>query len=310
MNAILENIRKTVNRTEDSDPSVSALPEGSRTYENYLNRAFEINNRAKEAFLALAPDSSGLPAAAKRWKRAAVSLERWAASFFNKAGGTEEEQKLALDIMASVTRESALRSDCMARYYKLLEEKDPAWRPELDEAEKSELEQLDVLNRMVNTQNAYISRHLTGGNIEDHEMQVEKEYSAQIKDTYRRIPEGHKFRPAYVYPPERVPEDEPVPQIPEAIDRYESIPFSEKVYDTDLDEFVSEDGLIDSKSMVFYPETKEVEFGFAGGPRQRWKYWKARDDRDVPEPDSWVLRYYRRWYREIYKKPDIKMPFM
>ncbi|MBR6089539.1 MAG: hypothetical protein IKP86_06375, partial [Anaerolineaceae bacterium] len=68
MNAILENIRKTVNRTEDSDPSVSTLPEGSRTYENYLNRAFEINNRAKEAFLALAPDSSGLPVAAKRWK--------------------------------------------------------------------------------------------------------------------------------------------------------------------------------------------------------------------------------------------------
>ena len=310
----IENISGAANQGSDPDFGVPALPAGSRTYENYLNRALTIYLRAQDAFSALKPDDRALLKAADRWKRAAVSLERWAASLFNKLGGSEEERNLALEIMARVTNDSAFRSESISRYYDLLAENKPEAEAELEEAEKADLMHLDVLNRMINTQSDYIRRLVKNDAGENKELQLQTEYSRDIRDTYSRIPAGHKFRPAYVYPPERVPEDEPLPEIPEPIDRYQDIPFSEKVYDTELDEFVlpegyiSEDGMIDSQSMVFYPETMEVEFGFVGGPRQRWKYWKPKDDRDVPKRGDWVVDYYQRWYREKFGAPSYRMP--
>ena len=67
---------------------------------------------------------------------------------------------------------------------------------------------------------------------------------------------------------------------------------------------MSEDGLIDDKSVVYYPETHEVEFGYVGGVRTRWKYWKAKDDRDVPDPNSWVVEYYQRYYAQFVLAPE------
>ena len=121
---------------------------------------------------------------------------------------------------------------------------------------------------------------------ESREIRLQREASVGIRDTYDRIPEGHSYRPAYPYPPERVPEDEPVPDLPDPISRVDDVPLEDKDYDEELDEFVvkkgyvSEDGLIDDKSVVYYPETHEVEFGYVGGVRTRWKYWKAKDDRE------------------------------
>ena len=143
-----------------------------------------------------------------------------------------------------------------------------------------------------------------------YEQKLEYEASKEVRDYYDRIPEGHSYRPAYPYPPERIPEDEPVPQIPDPIDRVWDVPVREKVYDEELVEFVlpkgyiSEDGLIDDKSLVYYPETREVEFGYVGGERQRWKYWKARDDRDVPDPGEWAVEYYQRWYDQFVRRPE------
>ena len=316
MSEMIENIRETENQGQDPDFGVPALTEGSRTYENYLYRAMVINDRARQAFRSLRPDDRALLKAAERWKRASISLERWAGSLYQKLNGTDEEQKFALEIMNQVTNDSAERSDGISRYYDLLEEKKPDAAEELEEAEKADLMHLDVLQRAINTQSAYIRRIEKSGELENREMMLETKYSRDIPDTYARILAGHKFRPAYVYPPERVPEDEPLPQIPEPIDRYEEIPFSEKVYETELDEFVlpegyvSADGLIDWKSMVFYPETMEVEYGFRGGPRKRWKYWKAKDDRDVPKEGDWVVDFYRRYYWEKFRKVEFKLPFM
>ena len=72
-----------------------------------------------------------------------------------------------------------------------------------------------------------------------------------------------------------------------------AIPIEEKVYDPELGEFVlpegylSEDGLIDDKSVVWHPETREVEMGFVGGEREVWNYVKHTNTWDVWIPGSW-----------------------
>ena len=278
------------------------LAEGYRTYENYLERALAIYNRAKAYFHTLSANDRELLKAAERWKRAAVQLERWAGSFFNKRDGSSGDKIRAMELMDMISKDSAERSTNVSRYYDLLEEAEPDNAAALEEAEKADLTHLDVLRKMLNTQDSYAGRLESGDAGMTVERQAEREYSGKIRDTYSRIPGGHTYRPGYVYPPERIPEDEPVCAMPKVVEMVEKVPLSEKVYDEKLDEFVlkpgyvSEDGLIDADSLVYHPETEEVEFGFAGGKRTRWKYWKAGDDRDFPEPGSWVLDFYRRWY--------------
>lgn len=104
------------------------------------------------------------------------------------------------------------------------------------------------------------------------------------------------------YPPDRTPIEDFVLGIPNILRRIEGLALEYKDYDENIDEFVlkkdyvSENGLIDANSMVYHPETEEVEFGYVGGRWFRWKYWKAKNDRDVPEPGCWVVEYYQRLY--------------
>ena len=38
--------------------------------------------------------------------------------------------------------------------------------------------------------------------------------------------------------------------------------------------------------------------------RKRWKYWKARDDRDVPKAGDWAIEYYQRYYAQYVLAPE------
>ena len=283
---------------------------GYRTYDYYLGKALDIYERAEKEFFAILPEDPALLKAAKRWERASVSLLRWAASLANKFNASDEDLKRASDLMDRLTKDSAIRADNISQHYALLAASGTEDDEALEIAELAELEQLDALTRMINTQTYYIRLWDRNCDQLSVEQAAELEESEHIRETYSRIPPNHVYRPIYIYPPERVPEDEPVPAIPDPYARVMDIPRSEKIYDEDLDEFVlppgyvSEDGLIDDKSAVYFPETHEVEFGYVGGIRGRWKYWKAETDRDVIDPDSWFAQYYRRWYDRFVREPE------
>ena len=311
MSALTDNFNSASAQTGQSEVSLDVqLKAGYRTYENYLYRVQIIYNRAKDDFFTLRADDARLLEAAERWRIAAVSLMRWAGSFYKKSDATAETRALALTIMDVVTKDSATRCDNVSQYYDILAEKKPDNTQALLDAEKADLKHLDVLSRMIETQEKYIRKETEDPGHESREIRLQREASVGIRDTYDRIPEGHSYRPAYPYPPERVPEDELVPDLPDPISRVDDVPLEDKDYDEELDEFVvkkgylSEDGLIDDKSVVYYPETHEVEFGYVGGIRTRWKYWKAKDDRDVPDPNSWVVEYYQRYYAQFVLAPE------
>ena len=308
-NNINDAVRENIS---DADLEINLQP-GYRTYVNYLERALDIYDRTRAAFFAHKANDRALLAAAKRWERAAITLERWAGSYFLKADGTEEDRLKATEIMDMISKDSAARSTNISLYYDLLAEHYPEKQDELDEAEKADLHHLDVLNRVLNTQESYLKRLAMGEAGCTREERLEYECSKTIRDRYARIPEGHVYRPAFPYPPERIPEDEPVPPLPEPIQRSKELPLEDQVYDENLDEFIvrpgyiSEDKRIDDKSMVFHPETQEIEYGFAGGPRKRWKYWKAKDDRDVPDPNCWAVQYIKRYYDTYIREPERRL---
>ena len=77
--------------------------------------------------------------------------------------------------------------------------------------------------------------HLSAANIGGFlffrfEIRLEREAAAEAHEYFRHIPKGHSCRPAHPYPPERIPEDEPVPDFPEPIARYEDVPVKDKYY--------------------------------------------------------------------------------
>ena len=132
---------------------------------------------------------------------------RWAGSFYKKSDATAETRALALTIMDVVTKDSATRCDNVSQYYDILAGKNPDNTQALLDAEKADLKHLDVLSRMIETQEKYIRKETEDPGHESREIRLQREASVGIRDTYDRIPEGHSYRPAYPYPPERVPED-------------------------------------------------------------------------------------------------------
>jgi len=283
---------------------------GYRSAADYLQRVRDIYERAKSDFYTLTPGDHRLLDYADRWRVNAIDLMRYACGYYRRLNATEEERKLALDLLDMVTKDSAARADNVSKYYDLLAGKFPEKKEWLLKAEKADRLHLMVLDRMMQTQTMYINKEIEENGGLTREQRMEREASKDVRKTYDRIPKGHVYRPAYPYPPKRIPENEPVPGWPGPIQRIENIPVEEKVYDTELDEFVlpkgyiSEDGLIDDKSVVYYPEIREVEFGYRGGPRYRWKYWKARNDRDVPRAGEWAVEYYQRFYKQFVLAPE------
>ena len=312
MSDFVENNSVTVAARADRPEAYgeAALISGYRTLEEYLARAEKIYQRTKDDFFALGMIDERLLDAADRWREAGVALMRWAASYYRKLNSTDEERDYALKLMDRVTKDSGTRCDNVSRYYDLLEMKTPDDLKNLRIAEKADLKHLETLSRMIETQQMYIRREENAAGHMDREQRMMAEASKGIRETYDRIPEGHTYRPAYPYPPMPIPEGEPVPDLPDPIQRVEDVPLSEKDYDENLDEFVlkkgyvSEDKLIDDQSLVYHPETHEVEFGYVGGVRARWKYWKAGDDRDVPDPNSWAVNYFQRYYAQYVLAPE------
>ena len=159
MSGMNDNINSASAQTGQSEVSPDVqLKAGYRTYENYLYRVQIIYNRTKDDFFTLRADDARLLEAAERWRIAAVSLMRWAGSFYKKSDATAETRALALTIMDVVTKDSATRCDNVSQYYDILAEKKPDNIQALLNAEKADLKHLDVLSRMIETEEKYIRK--------------------------------------------------------------------------------------------------------------------------------------------------------
>ena len=239
-----------------------------------------------------------------RWNRSMKDLISCAEGFIRLIGVTEEEKKHALDIMDYASKDSVRRKDTMKRYVSYLLRKDDNSENNRLCARQLMLDCIRSVQAALNSQSIYI-RYVREGKKFDNYFSEEDIKNARTAEEWRKhIPAGHHYRPAYIYPKTPVPPNQRVPKWPAAYDRVIEEPVERKVYDTELEEFVlpegyvSEDGLIDDKSVIWHPETCEVDIGYVGGERTVWNYKKFLDPRGVWEPGSWAAEYQIRLYQQ------------
>ena len=141
-------------------------------------------------------------------------------------------------------------------------------------------------------------RQASGGKIPE----LYEKVLAMTEATDRAIPAGHIYLPAKPYPPEEIPASEQVPLLPQPYAAFRMIDPAELGYDLEHDEFfipkgyVSEDGRIDENSVIWDWEKEEVTFQFVGEEAVTWKFWKAKNLRDMIS--GWGDAYYRRYFEQ------------
>ena len=141
---------------------------------------------------------------------------------------------------------------------------------------------------------------------------IEKKASVIAKRIRGAVPEGRSYRPAMIYPKRVSPPGEPVPGYPEAMNRFLETPVEEKEFDLEMNEFVlpegyrSADGKLTDKSVIWHPETHEVELGLEGEEKEIWNYLKVTDDSEVFHPGEWSTDYQIRLFQQKFANLDLE----
>ena len=269
-----------------------------------LNDMLDIYEQDKREFYSTPVTDDRIVDVCRRWNQSMKELIATAEGFIRLIGVTEEEKETALDMMDYAAKDSIRRKDTMKKYIDHRLGRDDA-----DENTRLGTRQLMLscvhsVQSALNTQSLYIRYVQEGKHFENPLMKKSIEAARRAEHWRSFIPEGHHYRPAYIYPKTPVPAGQPVPGWPDPYNRVIDEPVERKVYDTEFEEFmlpegyVSDDGLIDDKSVIWHPETGEVDIGYVGGERTVWNFKKFLDPRDVWEPGSWAAEYQIRLYEQ------------
>ena len=262
-----------------------------------VEAALKIYLADKQAFFLTKIEDRAIETINKNWAESSKELCRVAMGFFRMHNASEEDKAYVNGILDKITKDNDLRKQNMQLHCDFLLKKDPQDTDLRKQTRKIMLDCIHTLQCFMNCQSKYID-YYEKGTIFDSPIQKAIAESAYEAEKIRNaVPEGCTYRPSYIYPKQPVPPGERVPDWPDPFNRVADIPVEEKVYDKELGEFVlpegyvSEDGLIDDKSVVWHPETREVEIGYAGGERVVWNYVKHVNTWEVWEPGSWAAEY-------------------
>ena len=294
---------ESVRAVTDPDGFVQHITEPG-SYFDYLKDAWKDYEAAKEAFFATPVNDEKIIAAGKKWERFGRVLIGYAGTLFNLYRDDAEKRRMILDIYDRFSKDMAVLRQNISKYRELLnagEDPDPA---AVQRADDAKLQSSRTMLRALNTQIRFRKLYEAGESFSGPEGELEKGCSEHSEQLFSKLPDAGIYMPAWIYPPVAFPEGARVPDPPKAWERFEELPAEDLVYDGELEEFVirpgyiSEDGLIDDRSVVWDPEAGTVTVRLRGGEPVTWPYWKARDLSDVPEPGSWPARYIRRYYRQ------------
>ena len=223
-------------------------------------------------------------------------------------GVDDDLKQYCIQVMQRAYKEADMRKKSMRVRMNFLLSKEPNNEKLYQDLRKIQLKCIHTVQCAMNSLASYEKRLKEGRFFENKVEKMEQEAVELAEKVRRATPEGHTYRPSMIYPKTITPPGEPVPEYPEVMQRYLDIPIEVKDYDTELDEFVlpkgyvSPDGMLDDRSVVWHPETHEVEMGFVGQPREVWNYVKHRDDREVFKPGSWEAEYQMRLFDQLLAK--------
>ena len=274
------------------------------TFDDILKDAQELYDEGRAEFMASDASDNDFPEKAAEWAESSLHLIRAAASEMCAYPADVERQEKALHIMEVCKNDSYLREVNLKLHYDVFRKKDIG-KEQLRAKRRALRDGIHFATRARNTQIAWARKFLHGEAYEDPEMKYAKEHGKDIHDMMLAVPEGHRFYPARIYPPYRVPAGQRVPYPPDAFTLWKKQPAHAFIYDSEYDEYilpkdyVSEDGRITGESVVFNWEEGTVTMRMAGEETVTWPFWKARKSTDLMEPGSWCEEYQLRVYRQM-----------
>lgn len=306
-----KNINGDVIRVQTPEDGELAHVTRFGTCRDNVEAAMKIYLADKQAFFLTKIEDRAIEGLNKNWAESSKELCRVAMGFFRMHNASEEDKEYVNGILDKITKDNDLRKQNMQLHCDFLLKKDPQDTELGKQIRKIMLDCIHTLQCFMNCQSQYIGYYEKGTTFESPMQKLEIEGAREAEKIRKAVPEGCTYRPSYIYPKQPVPIGEPVPEWPDPYDRVESIPVEEKVYDKELGEFVlpegyvSEDGLIDDKTVVWHPETREVEIGYAGGERVVWNYVKHVNTWEVWTPGSWEAEYQIRLYQQLMAKEQL-----
>ena len=279
------------------------LPVDFGTLEKYFKISSDRYDANREDYLSTSLEDPKLIDKMKKCQRSARMFTAWVETWFFTHPDDKDEQQLALDLLDRITKESGMRLDHIVLQEKFVKESDPENTDRLKKLDDAYCSADFFLRSAVKTQQHFNDRFTcgAGGSLEHNE---EKEAGRYLEQIAKLIPQNRLYSRGIIFPPAPVPVGEPVPESPEVFNRVKLLPPEDLVYDPELDElvvrpgYVSEDGKIDDKSVIWHPETMTVEMGYVGEEKVVWNYWKPKDITDVIPMDSWCGQYSIREYRQ------------
>ena len=278
------------------------LPIDFGSLEKYFQMASDRYAAAREEYLNTSLEDPKLPDKVKKFQRSARQFIAWAETWYFAHPDDRDEKRLTLDLLDRITKESGMRLSHIALHESFVKENDPDNINRLKEIDETYSSADFFLRSAVKTQQHFIDRFTKGKDNYSFESDEELKTSAYFETICHLFPKDRLYTRGIIFPPARIPAGRPVPESPEVFNRVKQLPAEDLVYDPEVDElvprpgYVSEDGKIDDKSVIWHPDTMTVEMGYVGEEKVVWPYWKPKDVTDLYEEDSWIAEYLAREY--------------
>ena len=316
----MEKERRMSDRNEQSEKIPDELTKASSfriapvtalgSFEDYVEDMEALCAGCEEEFLAADVRSDDFPKTCEKWAAASRALIMAAGALFGKYPADQNNKARALEMFGRCVEGSGIRAKNLKLHYILVQQNEETASEKLDQKYRQMLEGYKFFFRAENTRLLYLRRYVTDPDYVSPEYRMEYEQGPIAKVYRSMVPEGHIFMPARPYPPVRTPDwQNGVPYPPEPFCRWKNLPPEDFIYDAEHDEFVlpegylSEDGTIDDKSVVFDWENRTVTMKFVDGEPVTWPFWKPKDVREAPQRGTWYWDYYQVLYRQVIGGP-------
>ncbi len=274
------------------------------TYADRLKDAEDDYDDFRDAFFRTDPNSEEIMAAAELVEEAAKVLISRALTVFHMYNAGTEEKETAVKILDRMSKESSIREQTCSRYFRKMKEEKAENKAWLRRLLRGKQKRMRFLDRCARTQSYYSRRMSEDGSRSDSETELEKRSAAKAERTRACIPVGGRFCPPRIFPHDPVPEGKPVPAAPDPYIRFRKMEAKDLVFNAEHHNFelppdyLSEDGLIDSESVVWDYENSKVTMKYRGGVPVTWDFRQFVDRRDVPGPDEWFTQYHVRLWKQ------------
>ena len=275
------------------------------TPDSYADRIMDAQldyEEACENYYNTDPNTEDIMEAAALVETAAKALISRALVIFHLPGVSREEKEAAVALLQRMSADSNLREQTCSQFYRREKQVNADDKARIRRLYKEKVKRMNFLDRCMRTESTYTKRLMKDCSPVKTEIEIETVLSEKTDRERTFVNDGGRICPPRIFPHDPIPDGEPVPLAPEVYRRFKEMQPEELVFDKEHRHFVlppnyvSEDGRIDSNSIVWDYKRGKVTMKFVGEKPVTWDFKQYLDPRDVPDPNEWSTQYHRRLF--------------